>query len=1083
MSHRDKLKEALAVIRANARVLGTEVAETAAQVLTEKLADLEATPLPEEQRKHVTVLFADIHGFTEMSSNMDPEDLGTVMRRLWEWLDGTITRNGGTIDKHIGDSVMALFGTPIAREDDPVRAVQAALDMQAALTGLCSELGVDLAMRIGIHTGPVILGSVGSMAEYTAYGDTVNVASRLEEAAPVGGVLVSRDTWHHARGVFDGDAQEPIKVKGKADALETWVIRGRAAGAGTGEPRMARMVGRQREWSELTGLVTSVVDNGRGRFPVLVGEAGVGKSRLLRSLMDWMRAQSFELTLLRGRVTQETGSLPYGLLRDVLSFVFGMLESDHPDEARAKLVDGFRTLMGAGGEKAAHFIGQLVGYDFSDSKYLADVLHDARRFRTQAYGYVESFLISATRERPVVIVLEDVHWADQGSLDLLAQVTERFGEEPLFLMCVARPQLLSRWAPHSDGESRPVIELRPLSASESGELVEALLDPLGDVPATLRDRIIEAAEGNPFYIEELVQMLIDDGVVDTSGPQWTVVEDRLKDFRVPSTLTAVIQARVDALPVADREVLQRAAVIGRVFWKDALETLSPEDDALGASLRSLCERGVIFERTPSAFEGSAEYAFKHSILHEVVYESVLLRRRAEYHAKAAAWLIQVSGNRADSWSPLIARHLEVAGNAAGAGEWYVRAGSQAQESYSLHEATQHYHKALALLGEQSTAVRLEAFEGLGRVLRWQARFEQAADILESMTTEAVGVSSSRAEVRAWIELSIVRTALGAHRRALEAARQAVGVARERGSDHLLVPALLRCGWCYYWLGHLTRANDTAAEACRLAADIEDAHAHAQGLSLLGMVLRLQGENEASVRVQKKALRAFRRLRDRTGVAWSLNRLGEAARDRGALADAEALFGQALDVFGTIGDREGELVVLHNSADTWLEQGDDVRAVEGLEILLQTAPPNWIMLPETRRLLAVAYARLERREEALREAQLALELAEESDVPSFIEAAWRTLGWLAGKGSLTFAGRPPLEARDCFEQSLQIARDAAMDVELARTLRARACFEIEHGDRSAGAAAWDESREIFQRLGMHDELVRMREPGIVAPWKP
>src|SRR5579859_3134726 len=610
MTEREHLEAAIAALEAQRAVLGDAVVDASLGAIRQQLAAL-APPAP-EQRKQVTVLFADVSSFTALAEQMDPEEVRDLMNALWSRLDAAIAAHGGTVDKHMGDAVMALFGTPAAQENDPERAVRAALDIQAALQAFAEQTPdrPPLQMRIGINTGPVLLGAVGSGGEYTALGTTVNVASRLEHAAPPGGELIGHATYRQVRGLFDVAAPPPLTVKGKAEPLQTYLVQRarprtfRAPGRGV-EGVATPMVGRAAELQQLEAAFATALAEHTTRVVTIVGEAGLGKSRLLGEFVAWLELRPAPVTVFQGRADARLTGQPYGLLRDLLAARCAIRDSDPAPVARAKLEAGLGEFLGGARPAAAHVLGQLIGLDFAASAHLTGLLDDPRQLRTQAFQAAVQFFAAVAQTGPVVLLLEDIHWADEGSLDLLEQLSRELPAAPLLILSLARPTLFERrpnWGAGAPA-AHTRMELQPLAPRESRRLVGAILRRLPAVPAALTDLVVGGAAGNPFYVEELIQMLIDEGVIRTGGAVWAVEAGRLAPARVPATLMGVLQARLDGLPGAERAVLQRAAVVGPVFWEAAVAHLAggpgngepaAEPGAVGAALASLRGKELVY---------------------------------------------------------------------------------------------------------------------------------------------------------------------------------------------------------------------------------------------------------------------------------------------------------------------------------------------------------------------------------------------------------------------------------------------------------------------------------------------------------
>jgi class 3 adenylate cyclase len=561
-----QLRAAIAAQENLRPVLGEAAVDAAIAALQEKLAALESQQPQEEQRKQVTVLFADVAGFTGLSERMDVEDVTGLVNALWQRLDAVIIAHGGKIDKHIGDAVMALWGVGEAREDDPERAIRAALEIQAVAADtlqsgyeqVAGEALKTLQLRIGIHTGPVLLSVVGITHEFTAMGDTVNTANRVYQIAPPGEVVITHETYRLVRGIFDVRPLGPVTVKGKSEPVQAYTVlqaKPHAFHMATRgvEGIETRMVGRQAELACLQKAFQTVIETGQAQVVTVVGEAGVGKSRLLYELESWLDLRPEVVRYFKGRSTQEMSRLPYALLRDMFAARFGILGNDPAALAREKLQQGIASFLGSedgfpgsgflGSLEKAHFIGHLIGLDFSTSPYLSGILHDGRQIRDRAFHYAAQFFARVAEQRPVAIFLDDIHWADDGSLDFVEHLARNCGQFPLLIMFLARPEFFERrpsWG--SDQPCHQRLELRPLSEVESHALVSEILQRVVDIPTDLQKLIVEGADGMPFYVEELIKMLIDNRGIVAGDEPWHIDMGRLLEIRVPATLTGVLQA-------------------------------------------------------------------------------------------------------------------------------------------------------------------------------------------------------------------------------------------------------------------------------------------------------------------------------------------------------------------------------------------------------------------------------------------------------------------------------------------------------------------------------------------------------------
>lgn len=920
MTELEQLEQAIAALEGQRTILGDAVVDTALTSLRDRLAVLKAQAVPgEQQRKQVTVLFADVSSFTAMSETLDAEEVTEIMNALWVRLDAAITAQGGQIDKHIGDAVMALWGVDAAREDDPERAIRAALAMQSALEQFRAERGVPLAMRIGLNTGAVLLGTVGTTHEFTAMGDAVNLASRLEHAAPVGGVLISHATYRHVRGVFDVQVQAPLSVKGKAAPVQTYVVlqaKPRAFRMGTRgvEGIETHMVGREAELLALQSAYTDAL-SGETSLVLIVGEAGVGKSRLLFEFEHWIDLHPETVYFFKGRSAPVLQNMPYGLWRDLFAYRFDIQETDSAAAALTKFRAG---MAGTLPPERADLVGQLVGFDFSLSSAVKNLLGSSD-FGQLARAYLTQYFRSITTNQPAVIFLEDLHWADDSSLDLVERLLDALPGARLLLVGLTRPNLFERRSHWMEGlPTLDRLDLKPLSKRASRELVDEILQKMDVVPEALRELVVEGAEGNPFYLEELVKMLLDEGVIERRGEVWTVDLERLKHTRVPPTLTGILQARLDGLPREEREVLQRAAVVGRMFWDAAVADLSGvERDAVGAMLSALRGRELVYWRERSAFAGTEEFLFKHALLRDAAYETVLLRLRKEYHARVAHWLEAASGARRSEYLPQIAEHYEKAGNAGQAALCYEQAGDQALRVSAFADAVRFYTR----IPSPGCGLFLKIAEvhfHLGDYPAARLALEQAQATAQDDAERASALAL----------LGEIASGTGDYGQARQALAAAIPLARASGNQMTLCRALYALGDVNWRVGKLDEARAVLEESLALAQALGDVTRELFALNRLGTVARPSDLAEAerlNTRVHQQALAVGNRERTMTALA----NLGAVAHERKDYALAREYTLQALALAREISVQSAIALHLRNLASVNLELGDLPAAREGL----------------------------------------------------------------------------------------------------------------------------------------------------------
>jgi len=918
----DQLRAGMTALEAQRAILGDATVESALGPMREKLTVLEAQSQAAQQRKQATVLFADVSGFTAMSETMDAENVAGVMNDLWALVDAAIVDHGGRIDKHIGDAVMALWGADVVREDDPERAVRAALAMQAAVAAFCTTHNAPLALRIGVNTGPVVIGAVGTTGEFTALGDTVNLASRLERAAPVEGVLIGYDTYRHVHGVFDLLPQEPLVVKGKTETVQTYVVlraKPRAFHMTTRgvEGIETRMVGRDRELGMLRDAYADAVEGNEARLITVVGEAGVGKSRLLIEFNRWLPLSPERLY--RGRATLNGRSVGFGLFRDLLASRFDILDSDSTVTAREKFRAGFSNVLEP---DQADIVGRWLGFNFSSSDAVARLLVDSG-FGETAHRYLFRAFRALAAAEPLVFMLEDIHWADDPSLDLAAQLVQTLGEARLLIIAAARPALYEHRPNWGEGDTAfRRINLPPLSKRATRTLVEEVVQRVDDIPDSLRALITDVAEGNPFYVEELVKMLIDQGIIERTlpnplpqgegtrslsiqegfgeGDRWHVLADKLAGLKVPPTLTALLQARLDGLPRSEREVLQRASVIGRQFWDDAVADLTQTPvNALRQELAAVRQRELIFRHERSAFAHAEEYVFKHSLLRDVAYETVLLRNRPAYHTRAARWLEEHAGERSGEFAGLIAEHYQQAGDVDRAVEYLMRFGQQVVDDTNPQGARPYLERALSLLRPVTDAddPRLTLLEyWLGKANAMLGDNAPAEELLRSSLERARRSGDAAHQASALTSLAVVFFLRGNYTAAQSLIEAALPLARTSP------PAILaRSLYILTWMSNLYDdyiTEDAIRELLSLAAQgVPKAESWALSAQVSALVER--GQFAPAINALEQQLARSRQSGNLAGEEGAIVSLGWAWLCAGDAQKALAYFEPAL-VF----EREG-----------------------------------------------------------------------------------------------------------------------------------------------------------------------------------
>ena len=691
----------------------------------------------ESERRQATILFADISGFTSMSERLDPEDVTAIMNECFAAFGSIVKDHGGVIDKFIGDCVMALFGVPKALEGAPAKAVSAALGMLDAIGALNARRGlaVPLGVHVGINTGEVVSGMVGSAdkRDFTVMGDAVNVASRLKDSAETGAVLVGPLTWRSARDEFRFSPGKPVAVKGKAEPVQAYRVMGRIERPGEADPdRMIQsaLVGREKELALLEERVTRLL-RGEGSVVCLVGEAGIGKSRLCAELYAEERMSG--VTMLEGRALAVGQTLSYHPVIGMLKSWAGISEEDAEDEASVKLESAIRAVAPEEAGEILPFVAALMGYGLS-GRY-ADRLDGVKgeSLGTLIAKHVRDLVAKAAASRPVLLAVEDLHWADDSTFEILRSIVGISARFPVMFLCAWRPgyeETTERFQTFLE-ESLPdrlvIIELSPLEEGQSGILARNLLKKTG-IPGPVMDRIVEKAGGNPFFIEEVIRSFVDMGAL-TFGRGGLAVAGDLEAIEIPNSIDAVVMSRVDRLDEGMKELLRTASVIGRSFFHRILAAVSGSGEDFGSRLEGLKGLQLIKERTRI---GEVEFLFKHVLVQEAIYGSILISSRRLLHLKVARAIEEAFGDRLPEFYGVLAFHYGQGEDLDKAEEYLEKAGKAALESAASSEALAFYRKALALYlgkrGKGADRARLAMLEkGIAQVYLNKKRMSEAIE--------------------------------------------------------------------------------------------------------------------------------------------------------------------------------------------------------------------------------------------------------------------------------------------------------------------------------------------------------------------
>lgn len=741
-SERERLEQNIAALEAQRASLGDAVADAAIASLRRELSALEAEPgrRKEGERRVVTVLFSDVVGSTAMAEQMDPEEWTEIMNAAFKRLIEPVERYGGTVARLMGDAILAFFGAPRAHEDDPQRAVLAALTIvekfEPFREKLQSEKGLDFNVRVGINTGLAVVGDVGSetAGEYTAMGDAVNLAARMEQTAEPGTVQIAENTYRQVTPLFEMEALGGIEVKGKAEPVQSYRVLGRKESPG--RPRgieglESPLIGRQREMALLAGLISSLDQESSGAIACLTGEAGLGKSRLIRELRDsagadyqWVESAS---------LSYESGQ-PYTLFQRLIRRLIGAAPGEPSDRLREQLEGLVQLFPPEEREEVRRLFESLYGL----ASQSGQPSQKGEAFVGRLFTAMTAIWEQRLRRGPVVLVFDDLHWTDPASAELLKHLLPLVERGPLLILLSLRPDTHTYgWEVKQAAEAEfsdryTSVQLQPLSAEEGSQLVDNLL-AISDLPPRLRTLIQEKTEGNPFFVEEVVRTLIDDGMVvrDESGARWQASSDG-GEINIPGNVQAVLAARIDRLEEDARSTLQMAAVVGRSFYYRVLERIVDLVDDLSAQLLTLQRTQFIVK---AAHQPELEYIFRHALTQEAAYSAILLRQRSVYHRRVGETLESLFPGREEEFAGALASHFFQAGDFQRALSYYTLAGDVSYRLFAIGEAIDHYSRAIDCVSKVDAVASeqlVHLYTRRGRAFELDGQFEQALDDYQTM---------------------------------------------------------------------------------------------------------------------------------------------------------------------------------------------------------------------------------------------------------------------------------------------------------------------------------------------------------------
>jgi class 3 adenylate cyclase/tetratricopeptide (TPR) repeat protein len=1015
-----------------------------------------------EVRKTVSIVFCDVTGSTALGERLDPESMRDVQSRYFDTMRGAIERHGGTVEKYIGDAVMAVFGIPVLHEDDALRAARAAADMREDLAALNKELerdrGVTIEVRIGVNTGEVVAGDPGE-GKASVTGDAVNVAARLEQHAEPGQVLLGGATYRLVRDAVDAEPVEPLELKGKSGLVAAWSLLGvREVTSAVQRHLDSPMVGRERPLAQLLQAFDAAEGDEACQLFTLLGSAGVGKSRLVEEFLSGLGDAA---EVLRGRCLPYGEGITYFPVIEAIKQAAGLADFDLPDVVESKVCS---VLEGdEHQELVCRHVAQLMG--------VAEAAAGEETFWA-----IRRFFEATARERPLVLVFDDIHWGEPTLLDLVEHIADWSRGSPILLLCMARSDLLDVRPSWGGGKlNAATVSLEPLTDEQAEALITNLLGA-AELPAGIADRIVETAEGNPLFVEEMLAMLVDDGLIVRADDQWLAAGD-LSTVTVPASIHALLASRIDRLTSEERTVLEAAAVIGKEFFVGAVRDLVPEDlrSRVPSDLMALVRKELVRpERT--TLPGEDAFRFRHLLVRDSAYEAIPKAQRAELHERFADWLERVAGDSVAQQEEIVAYHLEQAhayrtqlgpldehSEAVGA-RAAARLASAGRRAAGRgdHAAAVNLLRRAVNVGLGRDDQRAGMFYDLGDALGWVGEAQPAFAAFGDAIASAADAGDRSLEWLARIRRSATQMLTDPHAKPTEefraeleeAARAFEELADEKGLATVWT-VLAEIEWmpCRY---------ERAARAANRALD----HARRSGDErlLAGAVLPLVAAQLFGPTTPDEGLRTMETLIGDAPTSRLLESFAFAVRGfyvemEGSLDEARRLIGLADDVAEAVGARFAAAAHAEQRGNLELSAGDAEAAERAFrrnyEILDEMGDEGHKSTAAAG--LARALYGLGRYDEAERYAEIALSVAAEDDLASQTGGRSAQALVLAARGQLAEAELLAREAVRLYAEAEapNLQGDVLMD--LAQVLRIA-------GKRVEAAQAAGEALALYERKG-------------------
>ncbi|MGD2049047.1 MAG: adenylate/guanylate cyclase domain-containing protein, partial [Chloroflexota bacterium] len=947
------------------------------------------------ERRVITMLFCDVTGSTAMAENLDPEEWAEIMNEAFEFMVSPIYRYEGTVARLMGDGFLAFFGAPVAHEDDPQRAIMAGLDILQDITPFREEIreeyGLEFDVRVGINTGPVVVGDIGTdrTLEYTAMGDAINLAARMEETAEPGTIQITADTHRLVAPLFDFESLGAMEIKGKDEPTETYRVLGRKHRPGRLrgiQGLEAPIIGRQMELEQLKATFHDL-RNGKGQIVMLIGEAGLGKSRLISEIKGlFQQTDGDQISWSESAGIPYETNRPYSLFHQRMINDFGLGPDDPPEIAREKIAKGLQNLPpGSPVPAIREAVETLLAVEEGGEKSQLE----AEALKRELFEAVTQSWKNSAEQTPMVTVFDDLHWSDPASIELLSHLLPLVQDVPLLILCAMRPvrqsagwQLVELANSEFAGHYQE-FNLQPLSEKDSDALIDSLLS-IAELPGEMRRLILKKTEGNPFFVEEVIRTLIDLDIVkrDESGLRWQATQP-IEHIDIPDNLQSLLISRIDRLEQETKLTLQMASVIGRSFYYRILDEIADRIKELSTRLEALQQADLIQE---SAQIPELEYIFRHELTRDATYETILHRQRRRYHQRVGEAIEDLYPERLADEAHRLAYHFHQAGDRERALIYYTMAGDRAARLYANAEAITYYEHALAFVDETGDHGQIRhLYISRGRVYEVSGQYDEAMDNYRELEQVGRKREDFTLELEGLVAQATLRSTYTDKFDPEEAAvlsKKALKLAQ----DHKNPQAEAKIYWNMMMATHF--ANDSTEKAIEygerslaIAKEFDLKEQLAYTLHDLSRPYFAIGRVERSYDVLREAGELFRELGNLPMLADNKATLAGGLGFMGQLKEALKLAEEAWEVSQVTGSLWGQAYSLNTIAGLYFELGRVDEALEAWERSLELAKSaNFtVALLSIREFLALAYTFLGDHKQSISLGEQILSLSAELDL--------------------------------------------------------------------------------------------------------